>query len=139
MDDLLTIFRSGMWRLNYQLSPEGKKRFFTEFLPLLHDTKSYVMGARDDESWYLVYIGTKPSARGKGYAKKLITHVTDMCDREGRACYLESSNPANPAIYRKYGFEGKKVIHLQRAEDDIQLEIMVREPESMADEKSEVM
>jgi hypothetical protein len=39
MDDLSTIFKSGMWRLFYKLSNEGRKRFFNEFFPLLHDTK----------------------------------------------------------------------------------------------------
>lgn len=74
MDDWWTILRSGMWRLLYKLSREGKARFYNEFLPLLHDTKHKVMGTRDDHSWYLVYIGSKPSARGKGYARKLIEH-----------------------------------------------------------------
>ena len=78
MDDWYTILRSGMWRLNYKLSREGKTRFFTEFLPLLHDTKLEIMGDRDDDSWYLVYIGTKQAGRGKGYARKLIDHVTSM-------------------------------------------------------------
>ena len=76
MDDWFTIFRSGMWRLKFQLSTEGNKRFFEEFLPLLHKTKEEVMGDRDNESWYLVYIGTRPESRGKGYARKLIEHVT---------------------------------------------------------------
>jgi ribosomal protein S18 acetylase RimI-like enzyme len=76
MDDWFTIFRSGMWRLKFQLSVEGNKRFFDEFLPLLHKTKEEVMGDRDDESWYLVYIGTRPESRGKGYARKLIEHIT---------------------------------------------------------------
>jgi GNAT superfamily N-acetyltransferase len=75
MDDLWTILRSGMWRLWYKLSREGKTRFYDEFLPLLHDTKHDVMGTRDDDSYYLVYLGSKPSARGKGYAKKLIEHM----------------------------------------------------------------
>lgn len=78
MDDWWTIIRSGMWRLLYKLSREGKTRFYNEFFPLLHDTKHKVMGERDDNSWYLVYIGSKPSARGKGYAKKLIEHGTAM-------------------------------------------------------------
>lgn len=77
MDDLLTILRSGMWRLNFQLSWEGRKRFFDEFLPLLHTTKEEVMGERDAECWYLVYLGTKPASRGKGYARKLVEHITD--------------------------------------------------------------
>ena len=78
MDDWCTILRSGMWRLNYKLSAEGKRRFFGEFLPLLHDTKAQTMGDRDDDSWYLVYIGTKVEGRGKGYARKLIEHVTKV-------------------------------------------------------------
>jgi GNAT superfamily N-acetyltransferase len=76
MDDLWTILRSGMWRLWYKLSSEGKTRFYNEFLPLLHHTKHDVMGDRDDNSYYLVYLGSKPSARGKGYARKLIEHMT---------------------------------------------------------------
>jgi ribosomal protein S18 acetylase RimI-like enzyme len=84
MDDWFTIFRSGMWRLKFQLSTEGKKRLFEEFLPLLHHTKEEVLGARDDESWYLVYIGTRPESRGKGYARKLIEHVTKKVGLDDR-------------------------------------------------------
>ena len=78
MDDLLTIFRSGMWRLNYKLSGEGKKRFFNEFLPLLHDTKASTLGVRDDDSWYLVYLGTRKAARGQGLARKVVEKVTKL-------------------------------------------------------------
>ena len=138
MDDYLTMFRSGMWRLNYRLSAEGKKRFFTEFLPLLHDTKHAVLGEHDDDSWYLVYIGTRPPSRGKGYARKLIEHVTRKADRDGKLCYLESSNPINPAIYRKLGFEERRKVHLQRAEKDVELDIMVREPVKMENEKGQI-
>jgi ribosomal protein S18 acetylase RimI-like enzyme len=76
MDDWWTILRSGMWRLLYKLSSEGKTRFYKEFLPLLHDTMHEVMGPREHDSYYLVYLGSKPSARGKGYARKLIEHMT---------------------------------------------------------------
>ncbi|KAF4308102.1 putative n-acetyltransferase protein [Botryosphaeria dothidea] len=129
IDDFLTVFRSGMWRLRYRLSREGRKRFFTEFMPLLHDTKASIMGERDATSWYLVYIGTKPSARGKGYCRKLIEHVTDIADQEGRATYLESSNVRNVPIYRRMGFRECRRIYLQRAEEgNVPLDVMVREP-----------
>ena len=128
MDDLLTIFRSGMWRLNYKLSVEGKKRWFTEFLPLLHDVKALVLGNRDHQAWYLVYIGCKPAARGKGYARKLIEDISKRADEEGRPCYLESSNGVNVRIYERMGFDVRKKIRLQRAEKDVELDIMVREP-----------
>jgi hypothetical protein len=91
MDDWFTIFRSGMWRLHFQFSSEGKKRFFDEFLPLLHTTKEEVMGDRDAECWYLVYLGTKIASRGKGYARKLVEHITDRVseywtDHSATAC-----------------------------------------------------
>ncbi|KAK5165093.1 uncharacterized protein LTR77_009190 [Saxophila tyrrhenica] len=117
IDDLPTIFRSGLWRLNYLLSHEGRKRFFSEFFPLLHDTKAAVLEDRDPSSWYLVYIGTKPEGRGKGYARKVVDFVAEKADREGRACYLESSNVVNEAIYRKMGFEVSRRIYLQRAKE----------------------
>ena len=151
MDDWFTILRSGMWRLNFQLSSEGKKRFFDEFLPLLHTTKEEVMGERDDDCWYLVYLGTKVDSRGRGYARKLVEHITGrvssftsipnfslgnltnavrhvQADHEKRACYLESSNDINPVIYGKMGFKVIKKIYLKRAEEDIRMDIMVREP-----------
>ena len=76
IDDFCTLLRSGLYTLSWKLSKEGKKRFFKEFLPLLHDTKHEVLGKDDDNSWYLVYIGTKTNSRGKGYAKALIEHTT---------------------------------------------------------------
>lgn len=76
MDDWLTILRSGLWRLNWKLSVEGRARMFTEFFPLLHDAKAETLGDRDDDAWYLVYIGTKPDSRGNGYCRKLIENIT---------------------------------------------------------------
>lgn len=133
MDDWWTILRSGMWRLLYKLSSEGKTRFYKEFMPLLHDTKHEIMGPRDDDSYYLVYLGSKPSARGKGYARKLIDHMTMTADLEGRACYLESSAAANVSYYKKHHFHEKRVIALNRGPKPIKLHIMVREPQSVAE------
>jgi ribosomal protein S18 acetylase RimI-like enzyme len=129
MDDWLTILQSGMWRIWFKLSSEGNKRFFDELLPLLHRTKEEVLGARDPEAWYLLYIGTRPGSTRKGYARKLIEHVTRQADREGRPSYLESSNDINPLIYGKLGFEVVKKIYLKRDPKEVlSIDIMVREP-----------
>ena len=40
MDDWFTIFRTGMWRLWFKLTAEGKRRYFGEFMDVLHQTKS---------------------------------------------------------------------------------------------------
>lgn len=91
-DDLLTLFSTGLWRLYYKLSTECRHRYFTEFFPLLHHTKASVLGPRDEDSYDLVYIGTKPDARGKGLGKQLINYMPARADREGRIMYLESTN-----------------------------------------------
>lgn len=75
LDSWWVLFRSGAWRLYYQLSIEGRKRYFDEVVPLLHDTKAQVLGERDHDAWYLVYLGTKPSSQGRGYAGKLLKDV----------------------------------------------------------------
>ncbi|KAL8998691.1 MAG: hypothetical protein Q9188_006053 [Gyalolechia gomerana] len=128
MDDRMTMFRSGMWTLNLKLSRDGRRRFHTEFLPLLHHTKSEVLRDLDNDSWYLVYIGTKPGAQGRGYARRLIEYVTEQADAKGHTCYLESSNDINPAIYRKFGFETVKKIQLTDGPSPVNLDIMVRQP-----------
>src|SRR5690606_13658224 len=60
------------------LSAEGRKRYFDELLPLLHRTKQEVMGSRDADCYYLVYLGTKPKARGRGYARKLLEDLIQV-------------------------------------------------------------
>lgn len=135
MDDYYTMFRSGMWRLRYKLTTEGGTRFFQEFLPKLHEAKNKALGKDDDNSWYLVYIGTKPGSQKKGYAKALIEMVTKHADAEGLKCYLESSHPDNFKFYKRRGFQASAVIpklYLQRAkyQEPIPLDIMVREPDT---------
>ncbi|KAI2637127.1 hypothetical protein GGS26DRAFT_588675 [Hypomontagnella submonticulosa] len=132
MDDWLTVVRSGMWRLYYQLSAEGRKRYYNELLPVLHNTKVETMGDRDNETYYLVYLGTKPSGQRRGYARKLIEDFAAKADSEGRAIYLESSSERNNAYYKKFGFEPKKDIYLGAdSKSPVRLTIMVREPQKL--------
>ncbi|KZZ99550.1 Acyl-CoA N-acyltransferase [Moelleriella libera RCEF 2490] len=129
-DDWLATFWSGTWRLWYQLPKECRKRFFDELYPALHNTKAEVMGHRDNDCYYLGYIGTKANARGRGYASKLLRHMMDKADRENRAMYLESSNVQNNVFYAKFGFEFKKEIVLTRGPAPVRLYCMVREPQN---------
>ena len=136
MDDICTILRSGLWRLNYQFTREGRKRFFNEFFPLLHETKLNVFGTpeADAKSWYLVYLGARPGARGKGLAGRLVRYVTEgICDQERRDCYLESSSKNNLKLYGRLGFEMIRTIALTRNRQGggIEMDIMVRKPKDL--------
>ncbi len=93
MDDLLTQIRSGIWKFKRKLSKEGNFRFYKEFLPLLHNTKHEVLGEADRKSWYLVYIGTRPGSRGKGYAKTLIEYTTKKVSLPPNTLRISPQNP----------------------------------------------
>ncbi|KAK6705786.1 hypothetical protein SNK05_009665 [Fusarium graminearum] len=129
MDDWWTSIRSGMWKLNYQLSAEGRRRYYDEMLPVLDQTKVEVMGQRDKDSYYLVYIGTKPNAQGRGYAGKLIRDMVAKADAEKRPMYLESSAERNNGYYAKFGFEVKREVVFEGSSEPIKMWIMVREPQ----------
>lgn len=115
--------------LRWKFSKEGRIRFYDEFLPLLHDIKREVLGEDDPHAWYLVYLGTKPRSRGKGYAKAAIEYTTKQADAQNRICYLESSNVLNLKLYNRLGFQaiGRKAF-LTRATKPVEMEIMVRKP-----------
>ncbi|UFS98083.1 GNAT family N-acetyltransferase [Nocardia huaxiensis] len=55
--------------------------------------------------WYLAFIGTLPSARGKGFGQALLHSRLERCDAEGVPAYLESSKPDNVPYYERFGFE----------------------------------
>ncbi|KAK4199663.1 hypothetical protein QBC40DRAFT_175791 [Triangularia verruculosa] len=132
LDSYLTHFRSGLWRLHFQLCPEGKRRLFDEILPLLHDTKREVLGPeKENDVWYLVYLGTKPRSQGRGLGGKLLRDGMMKADREGKQMYLESSSAVNNEYYKKFGFEIKKEIYLKRGRWPVRLSVMVREPGAM--------
>ncbi|KAI9827151.1 MAG: hypothetical protein M1832_005287 [Thelocarpon impressellum] len=113
IDGWLTLFRSGLWRMYYRLSKEGRKRFFAEFLPLLHDTKRDVLGRRDADSYYLA-------------------------DTEHRATYLESTGDRNTGMYAARAFAFKKYVYLNYGAAPIALAIMVREPQATQETRDEL-
>jgi ribosomal protein S18 acetylase RimI-like enzyme len=84
-----------MLGFNWKLSKEGKKRFFDEFMPLLHDTKHEVLSKDEERSWYLVYIGTKAGSRGKGYAKALIEDTTKQVSCLSTMSLKQEASPAS--------------------------------------------
>jgi GNAT superfamily N-acetyltransferase len=55
--------------------------------------------------YYLEVLGTRPDHEGHGGGSAVITAMTERCDREGVAAYLENSNQRNETFYRRHGFE----------------------------------
>lgn len=61
---------------------------------------------------YLAFIGVDRSAQGTGLGSALLSSALDECDERGIPAYLESSNPANDALYHRFGFESTGQIPL---------------------------
>lgn len=85
--------------------------FATNVAPLLHDVGALgdfaaaMQSHRPDEPhWYLGILGTHPEYQGRGLGGRVLGAMHDRCDRLGLRIYLESSNPANYAFYRRHGY-----------------------------------
>jgi ribosomal protein S18 acetylase RimI-like enzyme len=78
--------------------------------PALHQDGALVMEQMNrfhpqEPLWYLPLIGIDPAHQGKGLGGALLRHQLAICDRDGAAAYLESSNPRNVPLYERHGFE----------------------------------
>jgi len=58
-----------------------------------------------DPHWYLVFMGTRPSAQGRGLGSALLRHGLRRSDRSGVGSFLEASAPSNLKLYARFGFE----------------------------------
>jgi ribosomal protein S18 acetylase RimI-like enzyme len=58
-----------------------------------------------EQHWYLPLIAVDPAHQGRGHGAALLQDTLRRCDQEHVAAYLESTNPANIALYQRHGFE----------------------------------
>lgn len=76
--------------------------------------------------WYLSPIGVAPDHQGKGLGSLLIRSMLSRIDDEKLPCLLETQNPTNVEIYKRFGFE--VVANETIPETDIPHWVMVRQP-----------
>ena len=69
--------------------------------------------------WYLQYVGVEPELQGHGVGTELVSFRVHSCDADGTAAYLESSNPANLALYMRLGFQPTGSLALPSGAPDV--------------------
>lgn len=74
-------------------------------LQLLREHADGIRRASVGPTWHLAALATDPAHRGRGIARLLLEHVLQRCDADGLAAWLETTNPTNPPIYHRFGFE----------------------------------
>lgn len=58
---------------------------------------------------YLPILSTKDRARGKGYARKLVSEMIDICKKDGmKTIFCDSINPIAISLYISLGFNEYK-------------------------------
>ena len=55
--------------------------------------------------WYLPMIAVDTFRQNEGIGTALLKTSLEQCDSDGLPAYLESSNPRNISLYRRFGFE----------------------------------
>jgi GNAT superfamily N-acetyltransferase len=78
-------------------------------------------------TWHLAFLATAPEHRGKGLARRLLDRQLLRCDQDGTAVWLETTDPVNPPIYERFGFE--TVTHIEDAAWLPGFWVMRREPQ----------
>jgi GNAT superfamily N-acetyltransferase len=58
-----------------------------------------------DDHWYLLAIGVRPGAQGRGLGGELLAHTLAKVDAAGQPAYLEASSRRSRVLYERHGFE----------------------------------
>jgi GNAT superfamily N-acetyltransferase len=67
---------------------------------------SAIEGKRPSEPhYYLEFLGVDPLLQGKGLGSAMLDRLTEWADQEHAGCYLETGNPRDVPLFRRYGFE----------------------------------
>ncbi len=69
----------------------------------------------DEDCWHLAFIAVDPFRQGKGLGSALLECCLKRCDEDGRPAYLESTNPTNLSLYKRYGFQEMGLIKADQA------------------------
>ena len=78
--------------------------------------------------FYLHAIGAHLDHQGQGLGSALLRAGLKVCDQSGMPAYLESTNPLNPPLYRRFGFEVTQQLELP--EKGPVIDLMYRNPRS---------
>jgi GNAT superfamily N-acetyltransferase len=74
---------------------------------------------------YLLALGVRPAAQGRGLGSDLLAHALAQADEQGEPAYLEATSPRSRALYARHGFE---VVDEFSADGSPPLWAMWREP-----------
>jgi len=94
------------------VNPKANPAVLDDFAALVEKSGAY---RPVEPHWYLTLIAVDPIKRGRGYGAALMSHALKICDRDKRPAYLESTNPANLSLYKRFGFDLLTEVRIRQA------------------------
>jgi len=120
--NMLKQLRAGGMRLFMRL----KKDTISKMMPIGRFSHEMHMKYGNFLHWYLSPIGVDPEFQGKGFASQLLRSMHKRIDEEKIPCLLETQNPVNVEIYKRFGYEVVAIETIPST--DIPHWVMVRHP-----------
>jgi GNAT superfamily N-acetyltransferase len=80
---------------------------------LVRRRRRAIARASQGSAWHLAFLATAPAYRGQGLARALLERQLRRCDEDGAVVWLETTDPVNPPIYERFGFD--TVEHIEDA------------------------
>ena len=120
----LKQMRAGSLKLMIKLSKETTNRIW----PMASFSNEIHHKYGNFKHWYLSPIGVNPEFQGKGYGGLLIRAMLKRIDNEKLPCCLETQNPINVEIYKRFDFE--VVTEEKIPNSELPHFVMVRQPKN---------
>lgn len=92
---------TGIDRLGESLEPAARDRFAAVFEP----AGAALEEVSPEPVWYLGVLAVEPGQQGRGIGTSLMRPILDRADVGHYAVTLETGQPKNLPLYRRYGFE----------------------------------
>lgn len=139
LESFAHLMESGYDKVWAILNDVGREKVFYGMLPLLHDSCDRILNNdsrfKHKKLFTLVYLGSLPSAQGKGNVRKMFSYMFDkyVDVTENSICYLESSSPTNIPIYNRFDYHfyedimlGENFDGAQEGKDFAVMNVMIR-------------
>lgn len=111
---LRTIIPAGAFKVLKVAGVSGIKKMMVEMPTQSDKFKAQNIGKQ--KYYYVFFIATMESGRGKGLATKILKEVTQKAQAEGVPVWLEASSENSKRVYEKAGFEDLGTIILGKGE-----------------------
>ncbi|PVH85718.1 hypothetical protein DL98DRAFT_36787 [Cadophora sp. DSE1049] len=115
--NMWTAVQAGWLGVLWKLGWRGYQRMAIETAGLTEACKREAL-AKDEKYYYIFFLGTLPSSRGKGHCSHLIKYYQSLAAQEGVPIWLEAATEYCWRLYLRLGFVTVQELRLAEGKAD---------------------